>query len=420
MSAERFVVAGLAKVRAPWFADVAKWSNTSRLPLEFLKCVSATEAHARIASGRAISALLVDAGVPGLDRDLIDKAREAQIAVVVVTDGRADRDWVQLGAAAVLPGTFDASTLLACLVAHAPPIRTITDRAAAAEPTDRGDAGRWRGRLVAVTGGPGAGVSTISMALAQGVAGLAGNEGSVLLADLAGCGDQAMYHDIGDVVPGLQELVEAHRTGTPSGAAIRRLVYDIEERAYSVLLGLRRTRDWTALRPKALEAAVESLRTSFRFVVADVRGEFDGERETGSIDIEERNGPARLAVSSADAVVVCGDAGLKGIHALVRAERDLVAAGVDASRCVRVVNRAPRSPRQRSEITSALAELSTVSHRFAPVFVPERRHLDVVHGVVDRLPGPMVDPVARAVTAVLGGADLSTSHSRQRNGDSTR
>ena len=217
---------------------------------------------------------------------------------------------------------------MACLAAHAQAIRSATD----ALPSDLAadDAGsRWRGRLVAVTGDGGAGTSTVAMALAQGLARLPGNTGSVVLADLAGCGDLAMYHDVRDVMPGLQELVEAHRSTTPSRAVVRRLLFDIDERGYSLLLGLRRSRDWTALRPRALDAAVESLRASFRAVVADVRPEFDGEAETGSVDLEERNGPSRVAVVGADVVVVCGDASLKGIHALIRTERDVLGVGVE-------------------------------------------------------------------------------------------
>ena len=402
MSTERFVVVGLARVRSPWFGDVAHWANTSQIPVEFLKCVSVAEVRARLAAGRPISALLIDGGATGLDRDLIDAATARSTAVIVVTDPRIDRDWTSLGANAVLPDAFDAPTLLACLAAHAQAIRSATD----ALPSDLAadDAGsRWRGRLVAVTGGGGAGTSTVAMALAQGLARLPGNTGSVVLADLAGCGDLAMYHDVRDVMPGLQELVEAHRSTTPSRAVVRRLLFDIDERGYSLLLGLRRSRDWTALRPRALDAAVESLRASFRAVVADVRPEFDGEAETGSVDLEERNGPSRVAVVGADVVVVCGDASLKGIHALIRTERDVLGVGVDAGRVLRVVTRAPRSPRQRAELARSIEALRSgdSTPRLSTVFLPDRRGLDLVHSVAGPLPRHLVDPVTRATSELL-------------------
>jgi MinD-like ATPase involved in chromosome partitioning or flagellar assembly len=406
MSTERFVVVGLARVRSPWFGDVAHWANTSQIPVEFLKCVSVAEVRARLAAGRPISALLIDGGATGLDRDLIDAATARSTAVVVVTDPRIDRDWTSLGANAVLPDAFDAPTLLACLAAHAQAIRSATDALPADLAAD--DAGsRWRGRLVAVTGGGGAGTSTVAMALAQGLARLPGNTGSVVLADLAGCGDLAMYHDVRDVMPGLQELVEAHRSTTPSRAVVRRLLFDIDERGYSLLLGLRRSRDWTALRPRALDAAVESLRASFRAVVADVRPEFDGEAETGSVDLEERNGPSRVAVVGADAVVVCGDASLKGIHALIRTERDVLGVGVDAGRVLRVVTRASRSPRQRAELARSIEALRSgdSTPRLSTVFLPERRGLDLVHSVAGPLPRQLVDPVTRAASELLSRKD---------------
>ena len=86
MSTERFVVVGLARVRSPWFGDVAHWANTSQIPVEFLKCVSVAEVRARLAAGRPISALLIDGGAAGLDRDLIDAARRGRnMGVLLVT-----------------------------------------------------------------------------------------------------------------------------------------------------------------------------------------------------------------------------------------------------------------------------------------------------------------------------------------------
>lgn len=403
---ERFVVAGLARVRAPWFAEVAAWANTSQVPIDFLKCVSAADVRARVDGARPVSVVLAGADVPGLDRDLIDHARTRSVTVVVVTDD--DRDWTALGAAACLPGSFDAAALLACLQEHARPVRSSVLGAPTSDEHPSGETA-WRGALVAVVGGRGCGTSTVAMAVAQGLAATTGNEDAVALADLAGCGDLAMYHDVRDVVPGLQELVEAHRTGAPSRGAVRRMLFEIEPRDYSLLLGLRRTRDWTVLRPRALAASLDSLRTTFRVVVADADAELDGEDSTGSVDIEERNGPSRLVASTADAVVVCGDASLKGIHSMVRVERDLRELGVPSGRVVRVVNRAPRSPRRRAELAAAVRDLAAASDpsarpaaRLAPVFVPHRRDLEVCHTLARRLPATIVGPPTAAVGALLG------------------
>ena len=91
-----------------------------------------------------------------------------------------------------------------------------------------------------------------------------------MLADLALDADLAMLHDAGDVVPGVQELVESFRHGDPAprrGPLARR---SRDDHPYRLLLGLRRHRDWTVLRPRAFEAALDGLRSAFTNVIADV------------------------------------------------------------------------------------------------------------------------------------------------------
>ena len=401
MSSQRFVVIGLARVRAPWFAEVAQWATASQVPMDFLKCVSAGEVRARLGGARPVSAILADSGATGFDRDLIDEARQRGTAVIVVDDRRVDRDWIALGASALLVPGFDRETLLESLTSHSQPIRSVGASVTAISPPATDIESRWRGQLIAVTGGSGSGTSTVAMALAQGLSQKAGNEGAVLLADLAARADLAMYHDARDVVPGLQELVELHRSGQPAPATIRQQLFDIEQRGYSLLLGLRRSRDWTALRPRALDAAIDSLRASFRVTIADVDPEFDGEQETGSVDIEERNGPARTAVLGADLVVITGDATLRGLHSLVRVQHDLDELGVDTSNALRVVNRAPRSPRARAEIAATIAALGNRPHGLAPMFLAERRQVETAHRVGGPLPTQLCGPLAAAATAVM-------------------
>jgi hypothetical protein len=71
-----------------------------------------------------------------------------------------------------------------------------------------------------------------------------------------------------------------------------------------------------------------------------------------------------------------------------------------------VVNRAPRNPRARAELASALARLLVgpapdAAMACTPVFVPERRRLDDL--VRDGLPPPaaIAHPLAGAVRALL-------------------
>jgi hypothetical protein len=155
------------------------------------------------------------------------------------------------------------------------------------------------------------------------------------------------------------------------------------------------------VRPRALDAALDGLRRSFRVVVADVDPDVEGEAECGSLDIEERNALARTTLLNADVVVVVGLPGVKGLHSMLRVVRDLLAVGVDGSRLLPIVNRAPRSPRARAEITGALAQLVPETSLASPVYVGERRRLDDVARDGIRLPAALTQPVAGAVKALL-------------------
>src|SRR5918996_4867007 len=122
MAADRYVLLGLASVRARWFGEVARWSTSATIPVDFVKVVSAEEARTRLRSGRAFSALLVDAGLHGLDRDLVELAAQHGCAVVAADDGRAARPWRELGVHAVLPSGFGPDDLLDALRAVARPL----------------------------------------------------------------------------------------------------------------------------------------------------------------------------------------------------------------------------------------------------------------------------------------------------------
>jgi hypothetical protein len=422
---ERYVVLGLARARAEWFRSVGQWANAGVLPVEFLRCVSVEELRTRLRSGRPFSAALIAADVSGLDRDLIAEARSVGTAVLVVDDEPARRDWCDLGAAAVLPATFSREQLLESLGASAelvggatlieePPVPTVTAPA---------------GQLVAVTGPGGTGASTVAIALAQGiaagtwdVAGRAtdGQEGpaapSVLLADLCLTADQAMLHDARTLVPGFQELVEAHRTALPRMADLHGQTFEVTERGYRLLLGLRRRRHWATLRPRAVEATLDSLQRLFDVVVADVESDVEGEAETGSLEVEERNLLARATMARADAVAVVGEPSMKGLVALVRTLADLLGFGVPIERLLPVVCRSPRSPRQRGELGRTVAELLTasagaVSGRMCPVVHLPARDLDPHLRDGTPLPAPLSRSTARAVVAVLERAGPSPAPS---------
>ena len=401
MTTERYVLLGLAPARAAWFEALAQWTTSAAVAADFVKCVSADEVRVRLTSGRRHSALLVDASTPAFDRDLVDAAAQSLTPVIVVQGPRPPAfSALDLGIAATLTPGFDQGELLDVLSAHC----TMVGRADGVPPSlDDSAASLWLAQLFVVCGPGGTGTSTLSIALAQGLAADPRNARRVLLADLARRADQAMLHDAVDLGPSLQELVEAHRVSRPDPDEVRRLTFDVPRRGYRLLLGLRQPEAWAALRPRAIDAAIQGLRKSFQVVVGDVTGDFEGEAEGGSIDVEERNHLARSAAQQATVVVAVGAPGLKGVHSLAGLIRSLVGAGISGERIVAVINRSPRNPRSRAESGRALAALldgAGVGTALAsPVFAPERKVEEALRDGMP-LPGALVDPVLRAVARV--------------------
>ena len=406
MSSERHVGLGVARVTSTWFTEVARWSTSGLLAMDFVKAMSLEEVQARLESGRAFSVLLVDGALPGIDRDLVARAHERGCAVIVVSADRG-RDWSAVGADAVLAPDFDRTVLGAALSEHATPVSAADELPG--QPPVVPTIGGFRAPTIAVTGPGGTGRSILAAALAQGVAADVAHSDAIVLADLALHADQAMLHDVGDVIPGILELVDSHRAATPSPAEIRRMTFDIATRRYRLLLGLRRHRDWTAIRSRALRAGLDGLRRTFTLVVADVDSDLEGEAETGSADVEDRNVLARTTVSLADVVVIVGTCGIKGTHSVLRVVRDCLAAGVDADRIVLVLNRCPKRGSVRADTGRAITELLQASHPGAPllspVFVPERAQLEAVLESGAPIPAAIVDPITAAVRTRLRALD---------------
>lgn len=403
MARERYVLLGLGRPRAEWFSRVGQWATSGAIPAEFVRCVSAQEVRSRLEGGRTFSAVIAEGGQLGVDRDLIASVRDLGVPTIVV-DTIGGRDWNELGAVGILPPSFSRDDLLDALEVSAAMIGGDQPRGTDTPGTRSGAV--TMGRLVAVTGGGGVGTSTTAIALAQGLASDSPTRG-VVLADMCRNADLAMLHDSRVVIPGIQELVEAHRLERPTPAAVRTETFAITERGYRLLLGLRRPRQWVALRPTPLAAAVESLQRTFDIVVCDIEGDLEGEPETGSIDVEERHLMARLAVTRADVVVAVARADLQGTHTLVRLVLDLVGAGVPSARILPVFTQAPRSGRERADVARSLAALVATARganvdadMASPVFIPDKRVAMALRDGV-ALPAAVVDPVAGAVRGML-------------------
>lgn len=403
MAAERYVLLGLGTARSPWFTEVARWATVGSIPADFVKCISTEELRVRLDSGRTFSALLVDAATGAVDRDLLDTAARHQVAVFVV-DAPGGRAWTELGAAGVLPSDLRREQLLDALADKARMIGAATELPADPTGPEASAAPLTQGPLVAVTGAGGVGSSTAAMSVAQALGEPPGG-GGVVLADLCLDADLAMLHDARDVVPGLQELIDAHRSARPGPDEVRSLTFDVVNRGYHLLLGLRRHRDWAVLKPRTFEAALTGLRSTFGTVVADIDIDLEGEAQCGSIEVEERNVMARTVASRADAVIVVGTPGVKGLHALVRSVNALREHGVSPKRILAVINRSSRTAKGRAELTRSFADLSGARVDgvavVGPVHLPDRRGLDEVLRDGARLPATTTEPLGGAVRALL-------------------
>jgi hypothetical protein len=136
-------------------------------------------------------------------------------------------------------------------------------------------------------------------------------------------------------------------------------------------------------------------------VIADVTGDVEGERESGSLDIEERNHMARSTTIAADAVVVVGAPGANGSRRLALLVDDLLDHGIDPARIVPVVNRgrgaiAPGRVCGLPIAPFAISEGATLDGRLLPPEVV-RPLADVVGDVLARpaaaRPTPALVPV---------------------------
>ena len=185
----------------------------------------------------------------------------------------------------------------------------------------------------------------------------------------------------------------------------------MDVRGYQLLLGLRRARNWSAIRPRAFAAAVDSLRQGWRVVVCDTDADLEGEQEGGSADVEERHLMARTIAASADVAFAVGLPGMKGIHGLVRTVSELLDHGVPAERIVTVVNRASKSGRGRAELAAAIASLlrgrADAAALSTPVFLPERPVDDDLRDGA-RFPPHFTAPLAGAFHAAVGRVGTGT------------
>lgn len=341
----RHRVATLGRPGPAWPRAIARWGSGATLPLDTTTCVSAEELRALLATA-TVDLAIVEAGLPGVDRVLADAVRRAGAALAVVDGPGLDTTRDRLEPDAILAADFDPDALAAVLQSQA---RRRPGRPPGPDPTADPQP---LGRLVAVTGPPGVGTSTVAQALAAHHT----RRARTLLADLALDADQHLRHGVAPGHDGVFELAEALRHAPP--ADLVPPTTDLVA-GYDLLCGLRRRQEWTALTTVVADQVVEVLRRSHPVVVADVPADLDGRAESGSLDLEERNALARATLPFAAVVVVVGRWTTTGVHRLVRTLVDLTRHGIDHDRLQPVLNDAPISSVRQALARRTMAALLT-------------------------------------------------------------
>jgi len=196
-----------------------------------------------------------------------------------------------------------------------------------------------RGRLIGVCGPGGTGASVVAMALAQG---LAPSE-DVLLADFARRAHQSLLHRISGGAGGLLGLLTRFRGRSPSTAEVRASTLPLAGQRYRLLPGLDRVHHWALVNPRSFDTGLSALQAEFELVIADITGDFEGEADTGSLEVEERNHVSRRVALRADLVVVVGGTGRTTRHAAAETLESLSALGVNAARMLTATNRVSSS-----------------------------------------------------------------------------
>ncbi|MDQ1400967.1 MAG: hypothetical protein QOG97_1533 [Acidimicrobiaceae bacterium] len=340
---------------------------------------SSEGAWSALTSGRRYSAVVAF----GVDHELADAATRLGIPVIGVgpESATAERDLAATIAAVAAPVAWaDHPNGLSA----APACAALSDRPGGT------------GRLLAVCGPGGTGASLVAAGLSWAF-GSAGWRRRVLLADFARRSDQAFLHGLEDPPAGLLQLVNSGRYRPIAAADVRR--HTVARPGFRLLPGLRRPAHWTAVSPSAFDQLVMVLPELFDLVVADITGDFEGEADSGSCDVEERNHIARRSARAADTVVVVGGARTNGARRLSQVVDELLDLGVDPARIQPAVrcdefpvctHRKFSRPSRICGLPSAPVELATVAGAPGRLLPPEAVWplAEAVTDLLSRLPAP--------------------------------
>jgi len=294
-------------------------------------------------------AVVLDAALPWLDRDLVATLRHAGVAVVALGDRGAAVE--RLGIE-ILDRGSDAATV-ARVLAGLGPVETALDPDAAAGGGEAGGGGAGSGRIVVVWGGTGSpGRTTVAVHLAI---------------EAARAGDRTLLVD-GDgwaaSIAQLLEIAESPSVAQAAHSAARGWPTPLAEclqpgpEGVQVMAGLPRAELWPEVRPEAWAAVLDAAAASFDTVVVDVAAPIEEDEELVVDRLPfRRNLMTTGALERADRTVLVTGADPIGLRRGVIAHRQWTERSVHPAADLSVViNRTPRSARQAQDCSRAVEQ----------------------------------------------------------------
>jgi len=378
-----------------WEADlVARLESADSGLVVVRRCVDVADLLA-CAAGGTIRAVIVSAGLPRLDLEVLHRLRACDVAVVgVATRPDDDRRLRQLGVQWFGRADDDPRSL-AALVSAA--LRSAAQEAAASPaaagrgelsggvgvpgPALEGREAGWSpepvslgegSQLIAVWGPTGApGRTSVAIGLAAESAAL-GHPTLLIDADTYG-GSVAQLLGLLDEAPGLAAAVRHANAGTLDVPALRRLAPVVVDNL-RVLTGISRPERWPELRVASLRSVYALARQLAETVVVDCGFCLEDDDELSYDTLApRRNAVTLVTVADADQVVAVGSADPIGLHRLIRGIDRLREIVPDAAIRV-VVNRLRRGPisgpHVSGQIRAELAKFASVTDVF---FIPDDR-----------------------------------------------
>jgi MinD-like ATPase involved in chromosome partitioning or flagellar assembly len=336
MSGEVSIIVGAGG--APWELALLRGLQQPELGVHVLRRCSEHGELLGTALRDRPRAVLLDASVPWLDRDLVATLRDAGVAVVAVGEPSSALD-----ALGVLTVASDASpSALAGIVSSLAPLVAVEAPTAA-----HGGAG---GRLVAVWGATGApGRTTVAVHLAI---------------ESARTGRRTLLVD-GDAwaasVAQLLELSESPSVAQAARSAARGWPEPLSEflqpapHGLEVLVGLPRAELWPEVSPEGWRSLLDEARDAFDTVVVDVAAPAEEDEELVVDRIPfRRNVMTTLALDLAHRAVLVTTADPIGLRRGILAHRQWSDRPRRSDELAVVLNRLPKSARQSQDCSRAV------------------------------------------------------------------